>query len=325
MGLPDDPGALVEAARDGSTRAVGRLVSMIEHGGASAARVAAAVSGVTRSGRVFGLTGPPGVGKSTTVARLIAGYRERGRRVAVLAVDPSSPFSGGALLGDRVRMAAHATDPQVYIRSMSSRGQLGGLSAAAPAAVDLLSTLGFDPVLVETVGVGQNEVDVMRLADTVGVVLAPGMGDGVQAAKAGILEVADLLVVNKADREGAEIALRELRGMVALGRAGTAEPGQWRVPVLSLVATDGTGMVELMAEIDAHAEHLAASGEDELRRRRRAGSAVRTALLETVDRELSSAAGVAALQRATSRVADGLSDHRREAAEVAAWLGSRLE
>jgi len=324
VALPDDPGTLIEAARGGSTRAVGRLVSMIERGGAAAAAVAAALSGMTRSGTVIGLTGPPGVGKSTTVARLIAGYRERGRRVAVLAVDPSSPFSGGALLGDRVRMAAHATDPQVYIRSMSSRGQLGGLSAAAPSAVDLLSALGFDPVLVETVGVGQNEVDVMRLADTVAVVLAPGMGDGVQAAKAGILEVADLLVVNKSDREGAEITLRELRGMVALGRAGTAEPGQWRVPVLSLVATDGTGMVELMGEIDAHAEHLAASGEDERRRRRRAGSAGRAALLETVDRELSSADGVAAMQLAASRVADGVSDHRREAAEVAVWLAARL-
>ena len=325
MALPDDPGTLVGAARDGSTRAVGRLVSIIERGGTAAAAVAAALTGLARSGTVIGLTGPPGVGKSTTVARLIAGYRERGRRVAVLAVDPSSPFSGGALLGDRVRMAAHATDPQVYIRSMSSRGQLGGLSAAAPAAVDLLSALGFDPVLVETVGVGQNEVDVMRLADTVAVVLAPGMGDGVQAAKAGILEVADLLVVNKADREGAEVTVRELRGMVALGRAGTAEPGQWRVPVLSLVATDGTGMTQLFDEIDAHAEHLVASGEVEERRRRRAGSAVRAALLETVDRALSSREGVGVVQRAADRVADGLSDHRREAAEVAAWLGARLE
>ncbi len=167
---------------------------------------------------------------------------------------------------------------------MSSRGQLGGLSAAAPAVVDLLSTLGFDLVLVETVGVGQNEVDVMRLADTVVVVLAPGMGDGVQAAKAGILEVADLLIVNKADREGAEITVRELRGMLALGRAGTAAPGQWRVPVLSLVATDGTGMTELLRRstptrsISSSAARTGRAVDAE------PGSAVRAALLETVDR-----------------------------------------
>ena len=188
----------------------------------------------------------------------------------MLAVDPSSPFSGGALLGDRVRMADHATDPGVYIRSMSSRGHLGGLSAAAPGAVDLLSALGYDLVLVETVGVGQNEVDVMRLADTVVVVVAPGMGDGVQAAKAGILEIADVLVVNKADREGAAGTVRELKGAVALGRAGAAGPGEWRVPVLSLVAADGTGMTELTAMLDQHAAHLAGSAEGGRRRRRRA-------------------------------------------------------
>src|SRR6478736_8007176 len=266
---PSSTDDLLAAAAAGSVRATARLLSRIESGGERAADVAAALTGRQRGAVITGLTGPPGVGKSTLTTEMVVRLRAAGRRVAVLAVDPSSPFSGGALLGDRVRMGEHTTDPGVYIRSMSSRGELGGLSAAAPAAADLFSAIGFDEVLVETVGVGQNEIAVLRLADTVVVVLAPGMGDGIQAAKAGILEIADLLVVNKSDHHGASATVRDLRGMVALGRAGTAEPGQWRVPVLSLVATDGTGMVELMAEIDAHAEHLVGSGEDELRRQRR--------------------------------------------------------
>ncbi len=200
--------------------------------------MAAALTGRPRTAVITGLTGPPGVGKSTLTTEMVARLRSAGRRVAVLAVDPSSPFSGGALLGDRVRMGEHATDPGVYIRSMSSRGELGGLSAAAPAAADLFSAIGFDDVLVETVGVGQNEIAVMRLADSVVVVLAPGMGDGIQAAKAGILEIADILVVNKSDHDGASGTVRDLKGMVALGRAG-AEPHRWRVPVLSTIASKG--------------------------------------------------------------------------------------
>ena len=260
MALPTDAVDLIAAARAGSVRAVARLLSRVENGGVAAAEIAAVIRSDTHppGTAVVGLTGPPGVGKSTTTAALISAARADGLRVAVLAVDPSSPFSGGALLGDRVRMAAHATDPEVYIRSMASRGQLGGLSAATPGAVDLLSAVGFDLVLVETVGVGQNEVDVMRLADTVVVVVAPGMGDGVQAAKAGILEIADLLVVNKADREGATTTVRELRGMLAVGRAGSAAPDEWRVPVLAVVAIDGTGVTELTAALTEHRAHLIA-------------------------------------------------------------------
>src|SRR6478752_2888227 len=209
---------LIQAADAGSVRAIARLLTRIERGGSSAADVARALIGRPRGAAIVGLTGPPGVGKSTVTTALIDRLRAAGRRVAVLAVDPSSPFSGGALLGDRVRMGQHAMDPGVFIRSMSSRGELGGLSAAAPAAADLFSAIGFDDVLVETVGVGQNEIAVMRLADTVLVVLAPGMGDGIQAAKAGILEIADVLVVNKSDHHGASATVRDLKGMIALGR-----------------------------------------------------------------------------------------------------------
>jgi LAO/AO transport system kinase len=238
----------------------------------------------------------------------------------VLAVDPSSPFSGGALLGDRVRMVAHATDPGVFIRSMASRGQLGGLSAATPGAVDLLSAVGFDLVLVETVGVGQNEVDVMRLADTVVVVVAPGMGDGVQAAKAGILEIADLLVVNKADREGAATTVRELRAMVAVGRAGAAGPADWRMPMLSLVAVDGTGLDEVTAALAEHREHLVAGGELHRRRRERAAAGVRAGVFDRVDRALGSPAGRQHLAAAAAEITAGSSDQYHAADEVLHWL-----
>ena len=189
--------------------------------------------------RVIGLTGSPGVGKSTSTSALVAAYRRRGMQVGVLAVDPSSPFSGGALLGDRVRMQDHATDDGVFIRSMASRGHLGGLSWATPQALRVLSAAGCDVVLVETVGVGQAEVEVASLADTTLVLLAPGMGDGIQAAKAGILEVADLFVVNKADRDGADTVVRDLRYMLSLGDRRTDEG--WRVPILKTVAARGRG------------------------------------------------------------------------------------
>jgi LAO/AO transport system kinase len=189
--------------------------------------------------RVAGVTGPPGAGKSTTIAALVGAYRERGLRVAVLAVDPSSPYSGGALLGDRIRMAAHTTDPGVLIRSLAARGHLGGLAAAVPAAVRVLAALSYDLVLLETVGVGQSEIEIAAVADPAIVVLAPGAGDAVQAAKAGLLEVADLLVVNKADRDGAAQTVRDLRN----------ETG---AEVLTLVASKGEGIPELVEAIDAH-------------------------------------------------------------------------
>lgn len=238
---------LLTAARGGSPRAAGRLLSLVEgeHRNAVLAALDAAGDPVPGpasgpgTARVVGVTGPPGAGKSTTVGALVGAYRERGLRVAVLAVDPSSPYSGGALLGDRIRMAAHTRDPGVLIRSLASRGHLGGLAAAVPAAVRLLTALSFDLILLETVGVGQSEIEVAAVADPTVVVLTPGAGDAVQAAKAGLLEVADLLVVNKADREGAARTVRDLR----------TETGR---PVLTLVASQGEGLAELVGAIDAH-------------------------------------------------------------------------
>jgi len=216
---------------------------------------------------VVGITGAPGVGKSTSTNALVTALRARGDRVGVLAVDPSSPFSGGALLGDRIRMQDHALDPDVYIRSMASRGHLGGLSWAAPQALRVLDAAGCDVIVVETVGVGQSEVEIAAMADSTVVLLAPGMGDGIQAAKAGILEIGDLYVINKADRDGADQVRRELRSM--LGLAQRAE-GAWNPPIVKTVASTGEGVDEVLAALDAHLEHLRSSGELDRRRVRRA-------------------------------------------------------
>ena len=287
--------------------------------------MARALVGLPRNATIVGLTGPPGVGKSTLTTALIGRLSQAaGRRVAVLAVDPSSPFSGGALLGDRVRMGEHTTDPGVYIRSMSSRGELGGLSAATPAAADLLSAIGFDEVLVETVGVGQNEIAVLRLADTVLVVLAPGMGDGIQAAKAGILEIADILVVNKSDHDGAAGTVRDLKGMLALGRVGSAVPGSWRVPVLQTVASTGAGIDDVVTALSGHRGQLATHGGAVVRRQQRAEIAVRAVVLERVQAALGSTTGQQQLAAAAGVVADGDVDHHRAAADVLSWLGRQL-
>ena len=218
-------GVLVDGARQGDARSVAKLISMVEDASPLLRDAMAALMPYGGRARVIGLTGAPGVGKSTTTSALVSAYRSLDMRIGVLAVDPSSPFSGGALLGDRVRMQEHALDPGVYIRSMASRGHLGGLSWSTPQALRVLDAAGCDVVLVETVGVGQSEVEVAGLADTTVVLLAPGMGDAIQAAKAGILEVGDVYVVNKADRDGADSAVRELRHMLTLGeRRG---PGEW--------------------------------------------------------------------------------------------------
>ena len=253
-----DVADLVARARDGEARAVARLVSLVEGGSPQLREVMAALAPYAGHAHVVGLTGSPGVGKSTATSALVKVLRAEGKRVGVLAVDPSSPFSGGALLGDRVRMGDHALDEGVYIRSMASRGHLGGLAWTTPQALRVLDAAGFDVVLVETVGVGQSEVEVAGLADTTVVLLAPGMGDGIQAAKAGILEIGDVFVVNKADREGADQTRRELRSMITLCDRAT---GSWKPPIVSTVARAGTGLDELAAALADHRAWLEETGE----------------------------------------------------------------
>jgi len=258
---------LVERARKGDARAVARLISLVEDASPLLREVMAGLAPYTGNAQIVGITGAPGVGKSTSTSALVSQLRATGKRVGVLAVDPSSPFSGGALLGDRVRMQDHATDPDVYIRSMASRGHLGGLAWTTPQALRVLDAAGCDVVVVETVGVGQSEVEIAGLADTTLVLLAPGMGDGIQAAKAGILEIGDIYVVNKADRDGADQVRRELRNMLALARD---DEERWHPPIVQTVAQTGQGVDEVVARIDKHRAWLQDTGELERRRIRRA-------------------------------------------------------
>jgi LAO/AO transport system kinase len=262
-----DPQALIGAARAGDPRALARLVSLVENEAPELRPVMAAIAPLTGQARVVGLTGSPGVGKSTVTGALLTAYRAQGLRVGVLAVDPTSPFSGGALLGDRVRMQEHATDDGVFIRSMASRGHLGGLSWATPQAVRILDAAGFDLIMIETVGVGQAEVEIASQADTTLVVVAPGMGDSVQAAKAGILEIADIFAVNKIDRPGAQEVIRDLRSMLAMARY---TEGEWRPPIVAMSAATREGVDELVTRLEKHWAWLAESGERDVRRRDRA-------------------------------------------------------
>jgi len=302
----------LDRARAGDARALGRLLSLVENPSPQRRSVIKDLLPLTGAARVIGLTGAPGVGKSTTVSALVGAFRAAGRRVAVLAVDPTSPFTGGALLGDRIRMQDHATDDQVFIRSMAARGHLGGLAAAAPQAIRVLDAAGFEVILVETVGVGQAEVAVAALADSVVVLLAPGLGDAIQAAKAGILEVADLFVVNKADKPDSHQVVRDLRTMIALGHH---EPGDWKPPVISAVATGGlrdAGIVELEHALDAHWTWLRSSGELERRRRERAREEITALALATLRARLD-ADGVDEL---AARVAAGTLDPFQAAEEL---------
>jgi LAO/AO transport system kinase len=320
-----DVPTLVAAAREGDHRAVARLVSLVENDDPVLPEVAAALAPHTGSAQVIGLTGSPGVGKSTTTNELVRALRARGQRVGVLAVDPSSPFTGGAILGDRVRMQDHATDSGVYIRSMSSRGHLGGLAAATPQAVRVLEGAGCDVVLIETVGVGQAEVEIASLADTTLVLLAPGMGDAIQAVKAGILEIADVFVVNKADRDGADATYHDIQGMIGLGERG---PGEWRPQVVRSVANRSEGIDDVMAAIDKHREWLArplpggAGVHDELTRRReaRAAAEVEAIALGALRARIGTLRNGEALPTLAARVAAGKLDPYAAARELLSTL-----
>ena len=297
-----DPEALIGAARSGDPRALARLVSLVENESGELRRVMKVIAPMTGTAHVVGLTGSPGVGKSTVTAALVRSYRDEGLRVGVLAVDPSSPFSGGALLGDRVRMQDHATDDQVFIRSMASRGHLGGLSWATPQALRILDAAGFDLVLIETVGVGQAEIEIASLADTAIVVVAPGMGDSIQAAKAGILEIADVFVVNKNDRPGAQEVIRDLRTMLAMARYGADD---WKPPIVSASASGRVGIDELTVAIGQHREFLAASGQLAVRRRARAREEISAIALGELRVRMGGLPGESRLDELADRVTSG--------------------
>ncbi len=308
-----DPAAAVERARGGDARALGRLLSLVENGAPQLRAVMKAIAPLTGQARVLGLTGAPGVGKSTVTGALVAAYRAQGLRVGVLAIDPTSPFTGGALLGDRVRMQQHATDQGVFIRSMASRGHLGGLAGATPQAVRVLDAAGFDVVLVETVGVGQAEVEIAGMADSTLVIVAPGLGDAIQAAKAGILEIGDVFVVNKSDKPGAQEAVRDLRGMIALARRG---PGDWKPPIVSTTAASGEGIDDLVSQLDAHRAWLGSSGEGDRRRHARAREEISAIALTEIRARMGGLPGDERIDGLASRVAAGELDPYSAADEL---------
>jgi LAO/AO transport system kinase len=279
---------LVDRMLGGDRRALARLITRVENREPGVPDIMARVHARTGRAYTVGLTGPPGAGKSTLADRLVAAIRKTGRTVGVVAVDPTSPFTGGAVLGDRIRMQAHTLDPGVFIRSMATRGSLGGLAGATALAQKLLDAFGFDWILIETVGVGQTELDVARLADTTVVVLVPESGDGIQTMKAGLLEAADILVVNKADREGAQRLIAELKYMVHLHRVGPPGPRDldWEVPVLATEAVHDAGVAELMETVVRHRAALEAAGALARRRQARRARELRALILSELRQEL---------------------------------------
>ncbi|MEU6840535.1 methylmalonyl Co-A mutase-associated GTPase MeaB [Streptomyces sp. NPDC046716] len=313
-----DVPTLVAQAREGRPRAVARLISLVEGASPQLREVMAALAPLTGNAYVVGLTGSPGVGKSTSTSALVSAYRRAGKRVGVLAVDPSSPFSGGALLGDRVRMSDHASDPGVYIRSMATRGHLGGLAWAAPQAIRVLDAAGCDVVLVETVGVGQSEVEIASQADTSVVLLAPGMGDGIQAAKAGILEIGDVYVVNKADRDGADATARELNHMLGLGESRA--PGDWRPPIVKTVAARGEGIDEVVEALEKHRAWMEEHGVLSERRVARASREVETIAVTALRERIGDLSGDRRLGALAERIVSGDLDPYRAADELVEGL-----
>jgi GTPase len=307
---PDD---LLERVRSGHVPSIGRLISKLESRPGEVNGLLPRLYSSGGRAHVVGVTGAPGSGKSTLVAALISEVRARGRTIGVVAVDPSSAFTGGAILGDRIRMQAHTLDAGVFVRSMSSRGALGGLSRAVGDAVAVLDAAGFDVVLVETVGAGQVEVEIVRASHTTVVVSVPGMGDDVQAIKAGVMEIADVHVVNKADRPDANKIVRELKGMLRLGGLPQSD---WRTPVLETVAVDGHGVPELVDAIEGHRAWLQESGELGRRERRAAANRLTALAKEFLIEQLEEPAGGAVLERAVEDVCNRRLDPRTAARQL---------
>jgi len=277
----------------GDPRALARALTLIESGGPDAAALLAWVRSGQRGAHRIGVTGAPGSGKSSLVDRLITAYRQRGAQVGVLAVDPTSPYTGGAILGDRVRMMNHHDDAGVYIRSLATRGALGGLSRSTWRAADLLDAAGYDPIIVETVGVGQSEVDIAELADTTVLVLTPNAGDAVQTFKAGVMEIADIFAVNKADLPEARAVVREVLALLSLAPSRDG----WRFPVLTTTATTGEGVMDLAVQIISHREHLRASGLEARVRDRRVRRMLLSALQARIEARLATSDGAKVVQR----------------------------
>ncbi len=336
------PASLAERVLQGDVRAASRLMRDIDDGEANAIPALRALFPKTGRAYVVGLTGAPGSGKSTLVDRLIAALRKRDQTVGVIAVDPTSPFSGGAILGDRIRMQDHATDPKVFIRSLATRGNLGGLSRATGDCIRVMDAMGLDWILVETVGVGQDEIDIAQMAHTTVVLLVPGMGDDIQAIKAGILEIADVFAVNKSDLSGADRVVRELRGMLELRHAvqagaprkeaeqagergsggGRPRDEKWEPPILKLIAAKDQGVAELLQVIESHREFLDRSGERKVRERARAEMQF-LALLR--DRLLRGALGTLERKKGRlSEVAARIAERKADPYELAEELAREL-
>lgn len=312
---------LTQSILEGNIRAAARLMRLLDDGASSARKTMAELFPHTGKAFILGITGNPGSGKSSLVNRLIGRYRAQGLTVGCVAIDPTSPFSGGAILGDRVRMQQHAGDPGVFIRSVATRGHLGGLSRSTPGLVQIMDAMGYDVVIIETVGVGQDEVDIVRFADTSLVVLVPGLGDDIQAEKAGLMEIADVFVLNKSDRPGIERLQREIRAMLSIHRSAASDD-VFRPQIIKTSATAGDGVDELIAAIDAHREHLLTLPNQEGRLRRRQSHMIRAIARTELELLFAHRTSSEAFERLVDDVHAGVLDPYSAAARLTRGLTS---